>query len=239
MLVEAGSPSTPDWRNQFCEGFVAMLPLWAGAIPSGIAYGVAARAVGVGALDAQIMSLTVFTAAGQITAVSLLGEESTLVATFITVMAVNAQIPLLGIAAARQLRPTLFQKIQLSLLLTDGAFGIAAAREPLRHYVLVGAGVSMYLGWNIGTAIGLTAGGAVGDPASSGLDFVVPLSFLAVLVPLIRDRSTVVTVVTAAIIAVVVLQFAPIGVAVLSAGIGGSAVGMAMSNRGSSGADGR
>ena len=216
-----------------------MLPLWAGAIPSGIAYGVAARAVGVGALDAQIMSLTVFTAAGQITAISLLGEESAIFATFITVMAVNAQIPLLGIAAARQIKPTLFQKMQLSLLLTDGAFGIAAAREPLRHYVLVGAGVSMYLGWNIGTAIGLTVGSAVGDPASSGLDFVVPLSFLAVLVPLIRDRSTVVTVLTAAIIAVAVFQFAPIGVAVLSAGVGGSAAGIATSNRGLSGTRGR
>ena len=235
-MAGAGRSATMSWRQQFREGFVAMLPLWAGAIPSGIAYGVAARAVGVGALDAQVMSLTVFTAAGQITAISLLAEESTLVATFITVMAVNAQIPLLGVAAARQLRPTLFQKMQLSLLLTDGAFGIAAAREPLRHYVLVGAGVSMYLGWNIGTALGLTAGGAVGDPASSGLDFVVPLSFLAVLVPLVRDRSAVVTILAAAIIAIVVLQVAPVGVAVLSAGIGGSAAGIAVSSHGPSGA---
>ncbi len=208
-----------------------MLPLWAGAIPSGVAYGVAARAVGIGALDAQLMSLTVFTAAGQITAVSLIGSDSTLVATFITVMAVNAQIPLLGMAAARQLRPTLFQKMQLSLLLTDGAFGIAAAREPLRHYVLIGAGLSMYLGWNIGTALGLTAGNAIGDPARSGLDFVVPLSFLAVLVPLIRDRSTIATTLTAALVAVAIVQIAPIGVAVLSAGITGSVVGMTISRR--------
>jgi predicted branched-subunit amino acid permease len=222
---------TKTWRSQFHEGFMAMLPLWAGAIPSGIAYGVAARAVGVGALDAQIMSLTVFTAAGQITAISLIGEGGRLITTFVTVMAVNAQIPLLGIAAARHLHPTRFQKLQLSLLLTDGAFGIAAARQPLRHYVLVGAGASMYLGWNIGTALGLTAGGAIGDPTSSGLDFVVPLSFLAVLVPLIRDRSTVMTVLAAAAVAVIVVQFAPIGVAILAAGIAGSAVGIATSRR--------
>jgi len=208
-----------------------MLPLWAGAIPSGLAYGIAARAVGIGALDAQLMSLTVFTAAGQITAVSLIGSDSALVATVVTVMAVNAQIPLLGMAAARQLRPSLFQKLQLSLLLTDGAFGIAAARAPLRHYVLIGAGLSMYLGWNIGTALGLSAGGAVGDPAGSGLDFVVPLSFLAVLVPLIRDRAAIATVLAAAFVALIVLQFAPIGVAVLAAGVAGSAAGMAVSSR--------
>lgn len=210
-----------------------MLPLWTGAIPSGIAYGVAARAVGIGALDAQVMSLTVFTAAGQITAISLIGTDSTLVATIVTVLAVNAQIPLLGMAAARQLRPTLFQRLQLSLLLTDGAFGIAAARQPLRHYVLIGAGVAMYLGWNIGTALGLTAGGGApsgpGDPAASGLDFVVPLSFLAVLVPLIRDRATVVAVASAALVAIAVLQVAPIGVAILAAGVAGCVAGVYLS----------
>ena len=203
-----------------------MLPRWAGAIPSGIAYGVAARAVGVGALDAQIMSLTVFTAPGQITAVSLLGSDSTLIATFIRVMAVNAQMPLLGIAAARQIRPTRFQKSHFALMLTDAAFGIASARQPLRHYVLVGAGVSMYIGWNAGTALGVTAGGAMGDLAGSGLDFVIALSFLAVLVPLIRDRSTVATVLAAAIVAVAGFQVAPIGIAVLAAGLVGSIVGV-------------
>ena len=232
----ANAAGVPAWRRDFREGFLAMLPLWAGAIPSGMAYGVAARAVGVGALDAQIMSLTVFTAAGQITAISLVGSGSTLVSTFITVLAVNAQIPLLGMAAARQLQPTLFQRLQLSLLLTDGAFGIAAAREPLRHYVLVGSGLSMYLGWNIGTAIGLTAGGALGDPAGSGLDFVVPLSFLAVLVPLIRDRATVTTVAVAAAVAVAVLQVAPIGVAILAAGVAGSIAGMYVSRSNPEGA---
>ena len=229
--------SVPTWRRDFREGFLAMLPLWAGAIPSGMAFGVAARAVGIGALDAQIMSLTVFTAAGQITAVSLVGSGSTLVATLITVLAVNAQVPLLGMAAARQLQPSLIQRLQLSIFLTDGAFGIAAAREPLRHYVLIGAGLSMYLGWNIGTAIGLTAGEALGDPARSGLDFVVPLSFLAVLVPLIRDRATVTTVAVAAAVAVAVLQIAPIGVAILAAGVAGSIAGVHASRSNPEGAD--
>lgn len=226
----ADKPSNSPWQEDLREGFLAMLPLWAGAIPSGIAYGVAARAVGIGVIDAQILSLTVFSAAGQLTAVSLVDSDSSLIAIFVTVMAVNAQIPLLGIAAARQLRPTFFQKTQLSVLLTDGAFGVAAAREPLRHYVLAGAGISMFLGWNIGTALGLTAGEAIGDPASSGLDFVVPLSFLAVLVPLVRDRPAVATVLTAAVVAIATLQFAPIGVAVLAAGLAGSIAGMTFSN---------
>lgn len=218
-------------RSDFVEGFVAMLPLWSGAIPSGIAYGVAATSVGIGAFEAQLMSLIVFTAAGQITAVSLIDAGSSLLTTLITVMVVNAQFPLLGIAAARRLRPSLGQRAQLSLLLTDAAFGIAAAREPLRHYVLVGAGASMYLGWNIGTALGLTVGNAFGDPRAIGLDFVVTLSFLAVLVPLIKARPELATVVVATLVAVAVLQFAPVGVAILAAGAVGSLVGAVLGSR--------
>jgi predicted branched-subunit amino acid permease len=217
-------------RAQFVEGFVAMLPLWSGAIPAGIAYGVAATSAGIGDLEAQLMSLLVFTAAGQLTAVSLIDAGSSLVATLITVTVVNAQLPLLGIVVARQLKPTNLERAQLSLLLTDAAFGIAASREPLRHYVLVGAGLSMYLGWNIGTAIGLTTGKALGDPAEIGLDFVVPLAFLAVLVPLVRNRPAIATVVTAALVALVMLQVAPLGVAILVAGAAGSAVGVALSS---------
>lgn len=213
-------------RAEFVEGFVAMLPLWSGAIPSGIAYGVAARAVGMGAFDAQLMSLIVFSAAGQITAVSLIDAGSGLAATLVTVLAVNAQLPLLGIAATRQLRPTGVQRLQLSAMLTDGAFGVAATREPFRHYVLIGAGFSMYLGWNIGSAIGLTAGNALGDPTSVGLDFVVTLSFLAVLAPLMRSRAALGTVVIAAAIALLMLQFVPVGLAILAAGGGGAAAGV-------------
>ena len=203
-----------------------MLPLWAGAIPSGMAFGVAARAVGIGPFDAQLMSLTAFTAAGQLTAVALIDSGSTLVGTLVTFIAVNAQIPLLGMVAARELRPSWLERMQLTLLLTDGAFGVAAVRRPLRHYVLVGAGLSMYLGWNIGTALGLTVGVAVGDLAGSGLDFVVPLSFLAVLVPLVTDRATVAAVLVAGIVAFVALDVAPAGVAILAAGVAGSLAGV-------------
>ena len=44
-----------------------------GAIPSGIAYGVAAHGAGLGPGETQLMSLVVFSAAAQVGAVALLG----------------------------------------------------------------------------------------------------------------------------------------------------------------------
>jgi predicted branched-subunit amino acid permease len=69
---EASSSSTP--LALFVGGFIAMLPLWTGAIPMGIAYGVAARGAGFGLGETLLMSLTVFSAATQVSAVSLLSK---------------------------------------------------------------------------------------------------------------------------------------------------------------------
>ena len=49
--------------------------------------------------------------------------------------------------------------------------------------------MSIFLAWNTGTGIGAIAGHALVDPHRLGIDFVAPLTFLAVLVPLVRTRA--------------------------------------------------
>jgi predicted branched-subunit amino acid permease len=47
----------------------------------------------------------------------------------------------------------------------------------------------MYFIWNAGTLLGLFLNGGVFDPAKIGADFVVPLMFLVLLVPMLRRRA--------------------------------------------------
>ena len=203
-----------------------MLPLWAGAIPSGVAYGVAARSVGFGPVETQLMSLIVFSAAGQVGVLSILAGGASAAVAFGSMLALNAQLPLLGIAVGRQLRLTWPQRLLTAALLTDGAFGIAAGRKQrLRLATLLGAGAAMFLGWNIGTALGIVAGEAIPDPRRLGLDLVIPLSFMAILVPLARRRAALLAAVAAGATALILIQIAPVGVAVLGAGIAGAGVG--------------
>lgn len=221
----------PISAREFGRGFAAMFPLWAGAIPVGIAYGVAAREAGIGALETQLMSLTVFSAAGQVTAVSLLSSGTSPAVLVGTVMALNAQLLLLGLTAGRQLRLSTIQRMFTAWFLTDGAFGVTAAQGKLRLSVLLGAGVSMFTGWNIGTALGVVAGGAIPDLQRLGLDFVVTLAFLAVLVPLIRSRPMVVAMLASCAVAFALNSVAPGGLTVLGAGVAGAAAGVAWSRR--------
>jgi predicted branched-subunit amino acid permease len=175
---------TSSW-GWFRRGFVGLLPLWAGAIPAGVAYGVAARGIGLGMVETQVMSLTVFSAAAQLSAVPLLGGGTPTSVLVVTAMALNAQLLLLGLTVGRQVRPTRWRRLAAAWLLTDGAFGVASGQGRLRLPVLLGAGASMYLAWNAGTAIGASAGTVVPDPRRFGVDLVVPLTFLAA----VADRA--------------------------------------------------
>ena len=105
------------WRGWFVRGFVAMLPLWAGAIPSGIAYGVAAQAVGLGIGETQLMSVLIFSSSAQISVVALLGgrfflaeqliEELRLACVGIVGLGFGRLLLFLGLAQFRKASPLL------------------------------------------------------------------------------------------------------------------------------------
>jgi predicted branched-subunit amino acid permease len=218
------NPTTTPLAD-FWRGYLALLPLWTGAIPAGVAYGVAARDAGLTALETQVMSLVVFSAAGQIGAVSLIGVGASPLLLIGTVMALNAQLLLLGLAVGRQLRLSWLDRLATAWLLTDGAYGVSLGVGALRLAVLLGAGASMYTGWNLGTAIGAGVGAALPDVGAFGINLVAPLAFLAVLVPLVRSRPAVLVAVVAGVTALLLSRVAPGGVAVLGAGLIGCAVG--------------
>ena len=210
-----------------------MLPLWTGAIPVGLAYGLAARGAGLGVVETQLMSVLVFSAAAQISAVSLLDDGASWVIVLVTTL-LNVQLLLIGLAAGRETRPGWLGRLPGAFFLTEGAYGVAAGSGRLTLPGLIGAGASMYLGWNIGTALGITVGDVVPDPRGIGVDLVAPLAFLAVLVPLVRTRPAVVTVLVATATVLVLAQVVPSGVAVLGAGLAGSLAGALAAGHGAS-----
>jgi len=217
--------SRSEARADFWRGYLALLPLWSGAIPAGVAYGVAARSAGLGVVETQVMSLVVFSAAGQIGAVSLIAGGASPLLLIGTVMALNAQLVLLGLAIGRQLQLSWMERLATAWLLTDGAYGVSLGVGPLRLAVLLGTGASMYTGWNLGTALGAGIGAVLPSPGAFGIDLVAPLSFLAVLVPLVRSRPALLVAVVAGAMALLLARVAPGGVAVLGAGLVGCAVG--------------
>jgi predicted branched-subunit amino acid permease len=71
----------------------------------------------------------------------------------------------------------------------------------LRHWYLLGAGLALWTIWQTCTAIGIFLGAAV--PPSWGLDFALPLTFIALLAPVLKDRPAVIAALTAGVVALI------------------------------------
>ena len=132
-------------RSLFMRGFVGLMPLWAGAIPVGIAYSLAARGAGLSIVETQLMSLLVFSAAAQIGVVSLLDTGASTIILLVTALLLNVQLLLLGLAAGRETRPTWFGRLPGAFFLTEGAYGVAVGSGKLTLPGLIGAGASICL----------------------------------------------------------------------------------------------
>ena len=117
----------------------------------------------------------------------------------------------------------------LSFVLTDQAFAGTLQRfkrsDDLRANAsyFLGTGALLWGTWQIATLAGIVAGQVI--PASWQLEFVVPLCFLAVLVPLLRDRVSIAVFAVAAV-AVVALDAMPLRLSMICSGLLGIAAGI-------------
>lgn len=119
----------------------------------------------------------------------------------------------------------------LAYLLTDEAFATSMSRYRLsddsrhKHWYLLGAGLALWVTWQITTGLGIFLGAAV--PDSWSLDFALPLTFLALLMPVLTSRPALAAAVVAG--AVAMLGFGwPYGTALITAAVLGLSAGVAL-----------
>ncbi len=207
-----------------------MLPMTVGLIPFGIVCGVGAISVGASPVSALAMSMIIFSGAAQIIATQLLAGGAPFAVVVLSCFVVSLRFLMYSAALAPYLKPVNHRWRNLvAFLLTDQAFASSIRRfresPDLRGSVsyFVGGGVVLWLAWQIATIAGIVAGAVI--PASWQLEFVVPLCFLAVLAPLLRDRVTLLVVVVTGV-AAIALDNMPMRLSMICAGLIGIAAGV-------------
>jgi len=204
-------------------------PLLLGIAPFGLVAGIAAVNAGLGLAEAVGMSVIVFAGASQLAAIELIGENAPLAVVIGTAVVINLRVVMYSASIAphfadygRKLRAG------LAYLLTDQAYAISVAefeenpgRNRWRYYL--GAGGALWVVWQIGTVVGVVVGAGV--PDAWGLTFAVPLVFLALLVPAMKDRPTTAAAVAAGAVTVVAGGL-PLNLGLLTGAVSGIAVGL-------------
>ena len=173
----------------------AVIPMVLGAIPFGLIYGAIAVQAGLPPVAAIGMSLFVFAGSSQFIGATLYGQGAAPVLIIFTTFIVNARHALYGASLAPYLGH-LPQRwlVPLAFMMTDESFAVSISRfesdtgkSPHRHWFMLGANLLMYANWQLCTVIGVVAG-ALLEGANLGLDFAMSVTFIGIVVPLLRTR---------------------------------------------------
>lgn len=180
----------------FLLGLRAVLPLLLGVAPFGVIYGVVALQSGIPALAAVAMSSIVFAGSAQFLLAQLVGAGAPMLLSVGAVGLINLRHALYSASVAPLLaRLPQRWKLLLAYLLTDEAYAAAiphllAGREQdesSAHWILLGSGFGLWAGWQLATLAGVVLGAQL--PSGLGLDFALPLTFIAIVVPMITSRA--------------------------------------------------
>jgi 4-azaleucine resistance transporter AzlC len=205
-----------DLRGYFA-GLRAVAPLVPAVFAFGVSFGVLARAANFDGAAAVVMSLTTFAGSAQFAAVSVLDAGGTVVAAIVAAVLLNARYGPMALSAAPVFRGGVLRRLVEAQLLVDESWALSQRDGRFDRRVLLGAGFALYLGWCGGTAIGVLAGDSLTDPATLGMDAAFPALFLALMVPLIRDRNALAAALLGAGIALALTPLTPAGLPVIAA----------------------
>jgi 4-azaleucine resistance transporter AzlC len=217
-------------RDDFLQGVRLMLPVQIGMLPFGLICGVAAVSAGIPAAVALAMSLLMFSGVAQLVAAQLYGAGAPAIVIVASCVVVSLRFLMYSASLAPHLRhlPERW-RILLAYLLTDQVFAamIRRVRERPDHSgnasFFLGAGFTLWLPWQLSCAAGILVGALV--PVSWSLDFVVPLSFLALVVPLMRDRTAMVAAAAGGLGAILLFAM-PLKLGLICGGLTGIAAGI-------------
>ena len=223
------SPIVVLTRAGCLKGAREILPLCTFVVVLAATFGVAARQAGLSVALASLMSAAVFAGGAQFAALALLGPPPAMVPLLLGTLAINARHLLLGAALAPWLlQLPWWQRLGAVTVLSDAnwAQAMRAYGEGERDAgVLVGAGITMWAAWVLGTAIGAVAFLAVPDVGRFGLDALLVGFFAAALTGGWRGRADVPAALGAALITGVLGALGMREWSVLIGAVGGAVAG--------------
>jgi 4-azaleucine resistance transporter AzlC len=210
-------------------------------VPFGLIYGATALAAGVSPLMAQAMSIVVFAGSAQFVIVQLVASDVPYLVIAATALVVNMRHLLYSASIAPFLRRIARGRRRLlAYLLTDEAFAVSMIHfqqepgEPAPGWYVAGAGLALWATWQLSTAAGIFLGATL--PSWLPLDFALPLTFIALAIPTIRDQATVGAALTAGTV-VLLARGLPFHLDLLVAALAGVVAGVLVDRRHSANGD--
>ena len=153
-IVSGRYPAIGDHRGWMLRGFRDGFPIAMGYFAVSFALGIAARNVGMNAVQGFLMSLGMVASAGEYAAIMLIGAGAGVLEMIATTVVINLRYFLMSCSLTQKLDPKtpLWKRFLLAYCVTDELFGISSAVPGYLDvaYTYAATAVSVS-GWCLGT----------------------------------------------------------------------------------------
>ena len=185
----------------FYRGLRTGLPIALGYFPTAVAFGVVALAAGLTGRQTLLMSMFVFSGAGQFMGVNLVGSGAAPISIIIANLVINLRYLVMSASLSRRLRLNGWQAAVIGFGVTDETFIMNYFANPqevaegalwaqgeqdkdiLPSSFVLGINLVSYLGWIAGTGAGVVFAGVLPARLTAGMGIVLYAMFIALLVP--------------------------------------------------------
>ncbi len=211
------------------------MPVLAGIIAFGVITGVAMVASGIAPAIAMLISLAVFAGASMVAAAQLLASGTPALLVVLTTLFINLRFMMYSASLRQHFgREPLGWRLLMAYLQADNVYGLTLMRyaeapnAPGERDFFMGAALVIWAAWQLAVAAGILIGAGV--PAAFRLEFAAPLAFIAMTIPLLRDRAMVAAAVVAGI-TVVAANGLPFKLCIPLAALAGIGAGVALERK--------
>lgn len=192
----------------------------------GISFGALATTGGLTLAQTCVLSLAMFSGGSQFAVVGVVSVGGGAAAAIagagllgvrngIYALSLSSLLEPRGLAVA----PTAHLTIDESTAVATSTAAVHPQRPDLARLGFWATGAAIYVGWNVCTLLGATAGAQIADPGRFGLDAAAAAAFLALVSPRLHARGTQVAAAVAAVAALALVPAVPAGVPVLVAAL--------------------
>lgn len=194
-------------EHTFKTAFKDSIPVMAGYIVLGTAFGVLLADKGYGFIWAFVMSFTIYAGSMQFVAINLLTSGASLISAAIMTLLVNARHIIYGISMIEKYRDTGKVKPYLIFSLTDETYALVCRGNPentdsKKYYLYISALNQCY--WIAGSIIGTLIGSAVTFD-TAGIDFAMTALFTVIFVDQLLHSKNVIPAIIGIVCSVICL----------------------------------
>lgn len=192
-------------------------------------------AIGIGMTPGMAMGMTLlfYSGSAQMVALQLLQADVLPVAIIFTALIINLRFLMYSASLAPYLHhlPRRWTW-PLAYMLSDQSYALCILKLSsgelgrFAHFFYAGTALTMWLSWQLSVIAGIYLGASIPDTWS--LSFAIPLSFLALLVPAVRNSASLGAAVVAGVVAVWAVNL-PYNLGLLAASIAGISAGLLIS----------